>query len=55
MVEYVEYVAEPQPIGLGWLDDSMMLSGPTEEDRNYVWDTHLVGGAAGRASGHLPS
>lgn len=30
---------EPQPIGLGWLDDSMKSSGPTEEDRNYIADT----------------
>ena len=25
---------EPQMIGLGWLDDSMQLKGPTEEDKN---------------------
>lgn len=30
---------QAQPIGLGWLDDSMTLSGPTEEDRNYIADT----------------
>lgn len=30
---------EPQPIGLGWLDDSMTLGGPTEEDKNYIADT----------------
>ena len=24
----------PQVIGLGWLDDSMKLSGPTEEDKH---------------------
>eukprot|EP00035_Acanthoeca_spectabilis_P024842 m.455618 g.455618 ORF g.455618 m.455618 type:complete len:638 (+) comp20907_c0_seq1:3-1916(+) len=30
---------EPQPIGLGWLDDSMQPGGPTEEDRNYIADT----------------
>ena len=30
---------EPQPIGLGWLDDSMTMSGPTEEDPNYIADT----------------
>ena len=30
---------QPQPIGLGWLDDSMRLTGPTEEDRNYIADT----------------
>eukprot|EP00656_Telonema_subtile_P001746 TRINITY_DN10758_c0_g2_i2.p1 TRINITY_DN10758_c0_g2~~TRINITY_DN10758_c0_g2_i2.p1 ORF type:complete len:445 (-),score=93.61 TRINITY_DN10758_c0_g2_i2:229-1563(-) len=30
---------EPQPIGLGWLDDSMTLTGPTEEDSHYVADT----------------
>ena len=30
---------ETQPIGLGWLDDSMTLQGPTEEDRNYIADT----------------
>eukprot|EP00658_Telonema_sp_P-2_P021045 TRINITY_DN18350_c0_g1_i1.p2 TRINITY_DN18350_c0_g1~~TRINITY_DN18350_c0_g1_i1.p2 ORF type:complete len:446 (+),score=85.89 TRINITY_DN18350_c0_g1_i1:170-1507(+) len=29
----------PQPIGLGWLDDSMTLSGPTEEDTHYIADT----------------
>jgi hypothetical protein len=26
----------PQPIGLGWLDDSMTMNGPTEEDPNYI-------------------
>jgi hypothetical protein len=30
---------KPQPIGLGWLDDSMKMSGPTEEDKNYIADT----------------
>jgi hypothetical protein len=30
---------EPQMIGLGWLDDSMRLNGPTEEDKNYIADT----------------
>jgi hypothetical protein len=30
---------EPQPIGLGWLDDSMTPKGPTEEDPNYIADT----------------
>lgn len=30
---------EPQPIGLGWLDDSMTPHGPTEEDKNYIADT----------------
>lgn len=30
---------KPQMIGLGWLDDSMKLTGPTEEDRNYIADT----------------
>ena len=30
---------EKQPIGLGWLDDSMQLIGPTEEDKNYIADT----------------
>lgn len=29
----------PQVIGLGWLDDSMSLSGPSEEDKNYIVDT----------------
>ena len=29
----------PAPIGLGWLDDSMTMSGPTEEDSNYIADT----------------
>ena len=29
----------PQPIGLGWLDDSMTPNGPTEEDPNYISDT----------------
>jgi hypothetical protein len=23
-------------IGLGWLDDSMKLIGPTEEDKHYI-------------------
>jgi hypothetical protein len=26
-------------IGLGWLDDSMQMVGPTEEDKNYIADT----------------
>lgn len=30
---------EPQPIGLGWLDDSMRMTGPTEEDSHYIADT----------------
>lgn len=30
---------KPQPIGLGWLDDSMKITGPTEEDKNYIADT----------------
>ena len=30
---------QPQPIGLGWLDDSMTMNGPTEEDPNYIADT----------------
>jgi len=30
---------KPQQIGLGWLDDSMTINGPTEEDRNYIADT----------------
>ena len=30
---------ESQVIGLGWLDDSMQMIGPTEEDRNYIADT----------------
>jgi hypothetical protein len=30
---------DPQPIGLGWLDDSMTMNGPTEEDSNYIADT----------------
>jgi len=30
---------DPQPIGLGWLDDSMKVSGPTEEDTHYIADT----------------
>lgn len=29
----------PAPIGLGWLDDSMTMNGPTEEDSNYIADT----------------
>ena len=28
-----------QVIGLGWLDDSMSLAGPSEEDKNYIADT----------------
>ena len=35
---------EPQVIGLGWLDDSMGLNGPSEEDKNYIADT-CVGGS----------
>jgi len=30
---------EKQVIGLGWLDDSMKMIGPTEEDKNYIADT----------------
>jgi len=30
---------EPQMISLGWMDDSMQMSGPTEEDSNYIADT----------------
>ncbi len=30
---------EPNPINLGWLDDSMTLNGPTEEDSHYIADT----------------
>eukprot|EP01043_Picozoa_sp_COSAG02_P028548 COSAG02_NODE_1734_length_11163_cov_43.814262_7_plen_74_part_00 len=30
---------EQQVIGLGWLDDSMSLAGPSEEDKNYIADT----------------
>jgi hypothetical protein len=30
---------DPQPIGLGWLDDAMTPTGPTESDTNYVDDT----------------
>lgn len=30
---------QAQPIGLGWLDDSMKPGGPTEEDKNYIADT----------------
>jgi hypothetical protein len=30
---------QAQPIGLGWLDDSMTPNGPTEEDPNYIADT----------------
>lgn len=30
---------DPQPIGLGWLDDAMTMTGPTESDPNYVNDT----------------
>jgi hypothetical protein len=29
----------PLPIGLGWLDDTMLLAGPTEENPNFVADT----------------
>jgi hypothetical protein len=29
----------PQPIGLGWLDDSMTMGGPTEESSYYIADT----------------
>lgn len=34
---------KPQPIGLGWLDDSMSGKGPSEEDRNYIADTNASG------------
>merc|ERR1712190_526912 len=30
---------KPQQIGLGWLDDSMTMNGPTEEDSHYIADT----------------
>jgi hypothetical protein len=29
---------EPQIISLGWMDDSMQMTGPTEEDSNYIAD-----------------
>lgn len=29
---------EPQMISLGWMDDSMTMNGPTEEDSNYIAD-----------------
>ena len=29
---------EPQIISLGWMDDSMQPTGPTEEDSNYIAD-----------------
>lgn len=30
---------EPAMISLGWMDDSMTMNGPTEEDPNYISDT----------------
>eukprot|EP01046_Picozoa_sp_COSAG06_P082016 COSAG06_NODE_29098_length_562_cov_1.954644_1_plen_86_part_00 len=33
------YIFIYQVIGLGWLDDSMQLTGPTEEDKHYIADT----------------
>jgi hypothetical protein len=30
---------ESQVIGLGWLDDSMRTTGPSEEDKHYIADT----------------
>eukprot|EP00054_Salpingoeca_dolichothecata_P036770 m.8584 g.8584 ORF g.8584 m.8584 type:complete len:581 (+) comp7015_c0_seq1:40-1782(+) len=27
------------PIGLGWMDDSMRITGPTEEDKHFINDT----------------
>ena len=30
---------DPIPIGLGWMDDSMTLNGPTEEDSHFIQDT----------------
>jgi len=30
---------EPAMISLGWMDDSMTMNGPTEEDPNYIADT----------------
>jgi hypothetical protein len=30
---------KPQPIGLGWLDDYMKITGPTEENPFYIADT----------------
>merc|ERR1719223_1299037 len=30
---------KPSPIGLGWLDDSMKINGPTEENKFFVSDT----------------
>jgi hypothetical protein len=30
---------EDAMISLGWMDDSMTLNGPTEEDPNYIADT----------------
>ena len=40
MISAETLLHKPLPISLGWLDDSMQLQGPTEEDTNFVADTN---------------
>jgi len=39
MISNETLLHEPLPIGLGWLDDSMQLTGPTEENQYFIQDT----------------
>lgn len=39
MISSETLLHKPQLVGLGWLDDSMQLTGPTEEDKNFTVDT----------------
>jgi len=39
MISSETLLHKPTPISLGWLDDSMKLTGPTEEDTNFIADT----------------
>lgn len=36
MISNETLLRRPLAIGLGWMDDSMTLSGPTEMDKNFV-------------------
>ena len=39
MISNETLLHQPIQIGLGWLDDSMRMNGPTEEDTHFVEDT----------------
>eukprot|EP00039_Didymoeca_costata_P010327 m.138994 g.138994 ORF g.138994 m.138994 type:complete len:217 (-) comp14787_c0_seq1:17-667(-) len=39
MISNETLLHQPISIGLGWMDDSMTLNGPTEMDKNFIADT----------------